>query len=95
MSYLGASLTLRLGLTAAALGTAAVLSAALLVGGLGEVSARMQALEAAERRIDRYSVLSTEAARYLVVATEAVQTGLGPEDRAVRACALDRTARLT
>nr|WP_172332378.1 HAMP domain-containing sensor histidine kinase [Mangrovicoccus sp. HB161399] len=66
------------------LGAAAVLSAALLVGGLAEVSARMQALEAAERRIDRYSVLSTEAARYLVVATEAVQSGLGPEDRAVR-----------
>ncbi|MGB0905312.1 MAG: histidine kinase dimerization/phospho-acceptor domain-containing protein, partial [Mangrovicoccus sp.] len=84
----------KLGIGAAALGLLALLAAWLVVGGMGQMSRHMQAVLQAESRIDRYSVLSTQIGRYLVVATEAIQTGLDESDRAARLekLALDVTA---
>ena len=66
------SLKARLGTGAALIGCVALLGAALAVFAMNAVSARIDAVLAAERRLDRYASLSTGASTYIVVATEAV-----------------------
>ena len=78
------SLKLRLGLGAALLGLVALLAAGMTVLGSDRLAARIDATLAAERRIDAYSVLSTQVSSFIVVAAEAIQSGLPPEDRAAR-----------
>ncbi|WP_227271984.1 sensor histidine kinase [Roseobacter weihaiensis] len=69
------SLKLRLAFGAALLGAGTVLTALILSWGLNEVAGRLDAALASENRMARYSSLSTQASTFLVVATEAVQTG--------------------
>ncbi|MFQ1701379.1 ATP-binding protein [Loktanella agnita] len=69
------SLRLRLGIGAAALGMGTCLIAAIVWLGMGQVADRLDAALAAENRIARYAALSQQAASFLIVATEAVQTG--------------------
>ena len=83
------SLKLRLGLGAAVLGAGTILTAAILYFGLNEVASRLDAALAAEKRMSRYAMLSTQTATFLVVATEAVQRG---QPAAIRA---DRLAPVT
>ncbi len=70
------SLKLRLAIGAALLGFATILIALMLYLGLGEVGRRLDTALASETRMSRYAGLSTQAATFLVVATEAVQRGL-------------------
>lgn len=79
-----ASLRARLGIGAALIGCVAVLAAGLTLYALDAVSARIDAALAAERRLDRYATLSTQASTFMVVASEALQSGLGAEARAGR-----------
>ncbi|MGC9420342.1 MAG: HAMP domain-containing sensor histidine kinase [Rhodovulum sp.] len=51
---------------------------------MAQVSDRLEDSLNAERRIARYSVLSTQISAFIVVAAEAIQVGLSPEDRAAR-----------
>lgn len=69
------SLKLRLGLGAALLGVGTILTALILYLGLNEVAQRLDTALASEIRMTRYSSLSTQASTFLVIATEAVQTG--------------------
>ena len=78
------SLKARLGFGAALLGAATLLTALILYLGLGEVGRRLDAALASEIRMARYAGLSTQAATFLVVATEAVQIELPAEIRADR-----------
>ncbi|WP_146588764.1 sensor histidine kinase [Puniceibacterium confluentis] len=78
------SLRARLGLGALLLGLAALATTALIVLGMEQVSARIDAALAAEKRIERYSVLSTQVSTLIVVAAEAIQSGLPAEERAAR-----------
>ncbi len=78
------SLKLRLGLGAAVLGAGTVITAAILYFGLNEVADRLDTALAAENRMARYAALSTQTATFLVVATEAVQTGQPVEIRSER-----------
>ena len=70
------SLRARLGFGALLLGLAALATAALIVFGMERVSARIDAALAAEKRIERYSVLSTQVSTFIVVAAESIQSGL-------------------
>ncbi|WP_245752673.1 sensor histidine kinase [Poseidonocella pacifica] len=74
----------QLGVGAALLAVAALLSALLTIEGMRYMGERIDSSIAAERRIDRYAALSTQVSQFLVVATEAVQTGLSPERRTER-----------
>jgi signal transduction histidine kinase len=78
------SLKLRLGFGAAVLGAGTLLTAAILYFGLNAVADRLDTAIAAEKRMSRYAVLSTQTATFLVVATEAVQRGQPPDVRADR-----------
>ncbi|MFK7762471.1 MAG: ATP-binding protein [Roseobacter sp.] len=69
------SLKFRLAAGAALLGVGTVLTALVLFFGLNEVANRLDAALASEMRMARYSNLSTQAATFIVVATEAVQSG--------------------
>ncbi|MCV3274045.1 sensor histidine kinase [Roseobacter sinensis] len=69
------SLKLRLSIGAALLGAGTILTALILYFGLNEVAGRLDAALASENRMARYASLSTQASTFLVVATEAVQTG--------------------
>jgi signal transduction histidine kinase len=84
------SLRTRLVLGAALLGAAALLTAGLLVLGLGNVSDRLGAALAAEKRVERHAALSSQAASFLVVATEAVQS---EPDAAARLARMDPAVR--
>ncbi len=84
MRQFPASLKARLGIGAALIGIVALLAAGLVVYALSAVSARLDAALAAERRLDRYAALSTQASTFMVVATEALQSGLDAEARAGR-----------
>ena len=75
------SLKLKLGLGAGLLGIAALLTAAVMVLAMQRVSARIDASLAAEARVERYSVLSTQVSTFIVVAAEALQSGLPVEER--------------
>ncbi len=74
---LGSTLSLkaRLGLGAALLGLGTVLTAGSLYYAMTEVAERLDAALEAEARMARYATLSRQAATFLVVATEIVQTG--------------------
>ncbi|WP_424971753.1 ATP-binding protein [Dinoroseobacter sp. S76] len=78
------SLKLRLSLGAALLGAATILTASILYFGLTEVAHRLDTALASEKRMARYATASTQAATFLVVASEAVQAGLPSEIRADR-----------
>ncbi|WP_299672024.1 HAMP domain-containing sensor histidine kinase [uncultured Roseobacter sp.] len=75
------SLKLRLTFGAALLGAGTILTALILYFGLNEVAERLDEALASETRIARYASLSTQASTFLVVATEAVQTGQPTEIR--------------
>lgn len=78
------SLKLRLSLGAALLGAATILTASILYFGLTEVAHRLDTALASEKRMARYATASTQAATFLVVASEAVQAGLSAEIRSDR-----------
>ncbi len=78
------SLKLRIGIGAVVLGSAALLTAAILFIGMTRVADRLETALSSENRMARYSTLSTQITTFLVVATEIVQTGLPPETRAER-----------
>lgn len=80
-SILATSLQTKLGFGAALLGIGTLATAMILWFGMQAVSARLEAALQAEERVARYSVLSQQAARFLVVATEAAQTGLARDRR--------------
>ncbi len=75
------SLKTLLGLGATALGVGTWVTALILWLGLLAVSDRLQATLKAEQRMSGYAGLSTQAATFLVVATEAVQRGMPVETR--------------
>ncbi|MFN3208021.1 MAG: ATP-binding protein [Roseovarius sp.] len=78
------SLRTLLGLGATALGVGTWLTALILWLGLQAVSDRLDATLKAEQRMSGYAGLSTQAATFLVVATEAVQRELPPATRVER-----------
>lgn len=73
--FFGRSLKSRLAIGAGVLGAGTLLTALILYLGMQMVANRLDLALAAETRISRYAALSTQAATFLVVATEAVQTG--------------------
>ena len=75
------SLKVRLAAGAALLSAGTILTALTLYLGLTEVAERLDAAVASETRVARYSNLSAQAATFLVVASEAVQTGLSADTR--------------
>lgn len=83
-SLFSTSLKLRLGLGAAALGTGAILAAGILFVGMTRVADRLETALASEQRIARYSTLSTQVSTFLIIAAEAVQSGLSPDTRMER-----------
>lgn len=89
------SLKLKLGLGAVLLGCVALLATGMTVFGSDRLSARIDATIAAERRLDRYAVLSTQISSFIVVAAEAIQSGLPPEARADRLENLSQNIRGT
>ena len=82
------SLRIRLGFAAALLGFIALAAVGLTVTGLTRIAERIDASIAAEQRIDRYSTLSTRVSTFMVIAVEAIQTGLPPAERSDRVSAL-------
>ena len=72
---------MRLGLGAAALGAATLLTAGILYLGLQQVASRLDTALASEQRMARYATLSTQVATFLVIGTEAIQTGQSAEIR--------------
>ncbi|WP_253186885.1 sensor histidine kinase [Roseobacter denitrificans] len=75
------SLKARLAAGAAILSAGTILTALTLYLGLNEVAQRLDAAVTSETRVARYSTLSTQAATFLVVASEAVQTGMTAQTR--------------
>lgn len=75
------SLKARLGIGAAVLGSGTLLTALVLLLGLNAVAARLETALASELRMARYATLSQQAATFLVVSTEMVQTGRPAEVR--------------
>ncbi|MEL6294038.1 MAG: HAMP domain-containing sensor histidine kinase [Pseudomonadota bacterium] len=74
----------KLGFGAALLGIGTCATVMILWFGMQAVSDRLEAALQAEERVARYSVLSRQTASFLVVATEAIQTGLSRDDRMTR-----------
>ncbi|WP_171173091.1 HAMP domain-containing sensor histidine kinase [Ruegeria sp. HKCCD8929] len=89
------SLKTRLGFGAAILGAGTLLTAAILYLGMQAVADRLETALASDARMARYATLSTQAATFLVVATEAVQTGQPPEIRADRLAPVSDQLRRT
>lgn len=71
----------RLGLGAVVLGSGTLFTAAILFFGMQTVANRLETALASETRMARYAALSTQAATFLVIATEAIQTGQSAETR--------------
>ncbi len=88
-----APLKIKLGLGAALLGFVALLATGMTVLGTDRLVARIDATIAAERRIDRYAVLSTQISSFIVVAAEAIQSGLPTNSRADRLEGLSQNIR--
>ncbi|MEP6018433.1 MAG: HAMP domain-containing sensor histidine kinase [Paracoccaceae bacterium] len=78
------SLKARLGIGAALLGAGTLLTAVILWFGMNEVAKRLDTALASETRVARYATLSTQTSTFLVVATEAIQTGIAADLRADR-----------
>lgn len=87
------SLKTRLGLGAATLGLATVLAAAILWIAMDEVSDRLDKALASETRMDSYATLSNQAASYLVIATETLQTNLPADQRSDRLAPIEERLR--
>ncbi len=83
------SLKAKLGIGAGVIGLVALLTAALTIIAINRLTDQIDAALAAERRLDRYAVLSTQASSFIVVAAEAVQSGLNSDERSDR---LDRVS---
>lgn len=83
-AFLATSLKLRLGLGAALLGLAAMLSAAILFVGMTRVGDRLDTALSSEQRMARYANLSTQVSTFLVIAAESAQSGLPRDQRAER-----------
>lgn len=66
------------------LGAVTLLTALILYVGMARVGDRLDAALASDTRMARYAVLSTQVATFLVIATEAVQTGISPDIRTDR-----------
>ncbi|WP_424985401.1 ATP-binding protein [Microbulbifer sp. S227A] len=77
------------------LGLVALIAAAITVAGMERVADRLDAALAAGHRIDRYSVLSTQVSSFLVVASEALQSGISPADRRGRLASLTESIGTT
>ncbi len=75
------SLKARLGIGAALLGGGTLLTAVILFLGLNAVAERLDTALASETRMARYATLSQQAATFLVITTEMVQSGQTPEVR--------------
>ena len=75
------SLKTRLAAGAVSLGAATLLTALILWLGMEAVAVRLDKALATEARMDSYASLSTQAAGFLVVATEAVHRGQPPATR--------------
>lgn len=75
------SLKMRLGLGAAALGAATLLTVGILYLGLQQVASRLDTALASDQRMARYATLSTQVATFLVIGTEAIQTEQSAEIR--------------
>ena len=91
----GLSLKARLGIGAALLGAGTLLTALILYLGMTLVAERLDTALASETRMARYATLSTQAATFLVVATEAIQTGQDADSRAGRIAPVAGTLRDT
>lgn len=78
------SLKVKLGLGAFVLALAALVTAGVLVLAMQRVSDRIEASLAAEARIERYSVLSTQISTFIVIAAESIQSGIPMEQRTQR-----------
>lgn len=89
------SLRTRLGIGAAVLGAGSLLTAAILYIGMQQVADRLETALASETRMARYATLSTHAATFLVVATEAVQTGQSRDIRMDRVSTVVERLRAT
>ena len=83
------SLKAKLGIGAGVIGLVALLTAGLMIVAINRLADQIDATLAAERRLDRYAVLSTQATSFIVVAAEAVQSGLDPAER------IDRVGRVS
>ena len=89
------TLKTRLGFGAVSLGAATFLTAVILWFGMEAVALRLDKALATEARMDSYAALSTQAASFLVVATEAVHTGQTPETRRDRVASASLPLRRT
>ena len=89
------SLKARLAAGAALLGAGTIATAIILYLGLTDVAQRLDAALASETRMARYASLSSQAATFLVVATEAVQTGQSSDVRTDRIDPVARRLRQT
>jgi signal transduction histidine kinase len=78
------SLKAQLGLGAGLLGLATLITAALLVAGMAQVSKRLDTALQAERRLEQYGALSTQVSTYIIVATELIQRAQPAAIRAER-----------
>lgn len=78
------SLRTRFGLGAGLIGLVAIATSALTIYGMTRISATLEAALQAERRIERYSMLSTRVGSYIVVTLEAMQSGLPADERMAR-----------
>ncbi|MCF8501897.1 MAG: HAMP domain-containing protein [Rhodospirillum sp.] len=82
------SLRAKLGIGSGLLGAVAVLACMLAVVGVARVSQRVEAALEAERRVERYAVLSTQITTFMVISVEALQPGLDADARADRLSSL-------
>ena len=87
------SLKARLGLGAGLLGLTTLLTATILVVGMAQVSQRLEAALAAERRMEDYAALSTQASTFIVVSAEVIQSGQPAGIRADRLSGISATLR--
>ncbi|MFA3916392.1 sensor histidine kinase [Ruegeria hyattellae] len=89
------SLKVRLGLGAVVLGFGTLLIAAILYLGMQTVASRLETALASETRMARYAALSTQAATFLVIATESIQTDQPPDIRTDRLASISDRIRAT
>ena len=89
------SLKARLGLAAGLLTLTTLLTAAMVVLGMAQVSDRLDSALAAERRLEEYAALSTQVSTFIVVAAEVIQRGQPPEVRAERTDTIAANMRRT
>ncbi|WP_237220290.1 sensor histidine kinase [Salipiger sp. CCB-MM3] len=89
------SLKARLGIGAGILGLATLITALIIVAGMGRVSDRLQEALAAERRLEDYAALSTQVSTYILVAAELIQSDQPADTRAARTAQVVQTLQGT